>query len=34
VALEKVTGAEQPIRAVIEVLGQCGVDDLRVLCEE
>jgi hypothetical protein len=32
-ALRQVTGAEKPIHAVIEMLKQSGLDDLRVLCE-
>jgi modification methylase len=32
-ALRQVTGADKPIRAVIEMLKQSGLDDLHALCE-
>jgi site-specific DNA-methyltransferase (adenine-specific) len=32
-SLRQVTGAKKPIRAVIEMLKQSGLDDLRALCE-
>jgi hypothetical protein len=32
-ALEQVTGAEKPIRAVIEMLEQSGLEELQILCE-
>jgi site-specific DNA-methyltransferase (adenine-specific) len=33
-ALEQVTGAKKPVHAVIEMLQQSGLDDLRLLCDQ
>jgi hypothetical protein len=32
-ALKQLTGPEKPVHAVIEMLAQSGLDDLRTLCD-